>query len=237
MHTLLTLEGLEECQVLERLNRFVVRVRVGASYSLAHNTNTGRLADVLVPGRLALCRRRRGRGKTSYSLDAVEYNGGFAIVNTVLQEEAFQRAVSENLVPPLKDCRLLARRPRLGSTFLDFLMDCGGVETFVEVKSAILRAADGYAMYPDCPSARGRRHVQLLRQVAARGYGAVLVFIAGFPGARGFRPNRSVDPKLAEEIAAAIREGVIVHAVGIAGFRVNNVLRVVLYRESLPVEL
>ncbi len=88
-----------ECRILRRVNRFVVEVEAGGEQVLAHNTNTGRLLDVLVPGRLGLCRPLEKPGKTRYRLFAVEYAGGFAVIDTRLQEEAFARAVELGLIP------------------------------------------------------------------------------------------------------------------------------------------
>ena len=107
----------------------------------------------------------------------------------------------------------------------------------VELKSAVLREPDGYASYPDCPSPRGRRHVETLMELAARGLRAILVVVAGVTGARGFRPNWRVDPALARLVARAAREGVEVRAVGLDATYTRGVLGVRMYSASLPVDL
>jgi hypothetical protein len=43
------------CRIVERLNRFVVKVEVGGDYYRAHLNNTGKLSEFLIKGRKAFC--------------------------------------------------------------------------------------------------------------------------------------------------------------------------------------
>lgn len=202
------------CTLKGRLNRFVVEALVDGRVERLHNTNTGRLSDVLIPGRACLA-YRIGGPKLSYRLAAVEYGGGYALVDTTLQARAFEEAAASGLLPWLRGCRVAGRNPRVPAGMLDYRLDCGGVEVLVELKSAVMRGPRGEAMYPDCPTDRGYRHVRWMAEARARGARVLLAFIAAFPAARCFKPNFEADPRTARAIVDAWRSGVEVRALSL----------------------
>jgi sugar fermentation stimulation protein A len=227
------------CWVRRRVNRFVVEVVFGdGGVGRVHLNNTGRLVGVLVEGRRAACTRVSRPGRYRLRLSFVEYgccDGGLAVVDTGLQERAFAAAVEAGLLPWLRGCRVVARGPRVGGSRLDYRLDCGGVEVLVETKSAVLASGDCLALYPDCPTGRGRRHMLELTGLAAEGRRAVVVFVAGFPGARGFRPNEEADPGLARALRRAVEAGVEARSIGLCYSPGEG--GVVLYSADLPVLL
>ncbi len=233
LETLLRVHGHVECIVLERLNRFVVRVAVGGTVEKAYINNTGRLHDILVYGRLGYCLPGRG-ARTRYRLFAVKDRDGAALIDTRMQMEAFEKALEENMLPWLHGCRLISRNPRLGESVLDYLVECNGEEVYVELKSAVLRLGDA-ASYPDCPSLRGRRHIRELINHARTGGRALLVFVAALPEPRYFTPNREADPVIAQLVVEAIEAGVGVHAIALH-YRPRE-KAVVLEKPDLPIRL
>jgi len=79
-----------------------------------------------------------------------------ALIDNQLQMKAFEKSLEANLIPWLLGCHILKRNAKLGASRIDYLLDCNGKKVYLEVKSAVLREGD-YAMYPDCPSDRGRK--------------------------------------------------------------------------------
>jgi len=220
------------CIVVKRLNRFVVLARTPWGEERVHINNTGRLVGVLREGAPGFCRPLRRPRKLRYRLFSVEYHGGYAIIDTGLQEEAFAEAVRRGVLPWLRGCSVSRRAPRIGGLMLDYELSCGGRSVFVETKSAVLEV-DGLAAYPDCPSERGREHIRLLMSLAGSGVRVVLVFIAAFPSARGFMPYAEGDPVIADLVAEAVRRGVEVRSIGL---EYNPGMgAVVLYSPDLPV--
>jgi len=202
------------CRILERLNRFVVLVEVQGRQSRAHINNTGGLQEFLIRGREAFCFKTPGKGKTDYRLFAVKEKKTGALIDTQLQMKAFERAWEMDLLLWLRKCRLIRRNAQLGNSLIDYLFDCRGHHLYLEVKSAVLKEGD-FAMYPDCPSLRGQRHVEDLIDWA-RGEGrAMVVFVAALPGVKAFKPNRSADPRICELLAKAQRRGVKIKALGL----------------------
>ncbi len=232
MLKLLKLDGLVECRVVGRVGRFVVTVEVGGMSALAHLTNTGRLAEYLVPGRRGLC-TTIGGPRLRYRLVAVEDVGGYAIVDTLTQSRVFEHLVSGGLLPWLSPaCRVSRRNFRLGSEVVDYALECPEGPRLVELKSAVLRIGR-YASYPDCPTARGRRQVRALAD-SARVYRPLVVFTASLPGVSAFKPNRSGDPEMPGVLKHALERGVELRAVS---FYLADDGWVVLENADLPVEL
>jgi sugar fermentation stimulation protein A len=231
---LFSLEGVVECSIVRRLNRFVILVKRDGREYLAHTNNTSRLRGFLEEGRRAYCLPRSG-GKTQYRLVAVECPGyrEAALIDTGLQMRGFEKAVEKDVIPWLRGCRVVSRNPRVGSSLLDYLLRCGSEEVYVEVKSATLRLPGDLAAYPDPASMRGRRHVEELTRLAESGRKALLVFIAGIPGAQGLTLYREADPVLPGLVKRAIEKGVVVKAVAMS-FDPRGA-RIVLYSVDLPV--
>ena len=133
-------------------------------------------------------------------------------MDTALQNTVFAKAVQAGVIPWLKGCSVINRNPLVNGVRLDFLLKCRELEVLVETKSAVLRGPNGEAMYPDCPSARGRKHVRTLIELASAGRRTAFVFIAALPGVRCFKPYREGDPVMEALIADAIKRGVEVRS-------------------------
>lgn len=235
-HVLLRLSNVRECVIRKRLNRFVVEAFMDGRVERLHNTNTGRLLDLLVEGRRCLAEPINGR-KLRWRLTAVEddkYTGAWDIVNTLVQNRAFEAAVEQSVLPYARGCKILSRNPRVGSSILDYLLMCGGRPVYIETKSAVLRGPNDEAMYPDCPTTRGIRHVKELIGLVKDGNRVLLVFIAAMPGPRCFRPYEEGDPELAAWLGEALREGVLVKALSIHGLMMTGELVIVLENPELP---
>jgi len=212
---LLTLEDLTKCRIIERLNRFVVSVDIDGLRYRAHVNNTGRLEGFLEPGLVGYCLRREGGGRTTHRLLAIADGGSAALIDTALQMRAFEGAVRRNLIPWLDGAVVIRRNARLGASLLDYLLARDGRDVYLEVKSAVLRNGD-YAMYPDCPTARGLRHIKELAWHVRAGGEAILLFVAALPRVKAFRPNIAADVALYRELIKAQEWGVELRAVRMA---------------------
>jgi len=231
---LLTIDGPSQCRIVARLNRFVVEVQLGERHLRASTNNTGRLVDFITPGRKAYCRNHSRPSSTDFSLFAVEDSPAAALIDTQLQMRAFERAVFLGHIPWLAGSGVMRRNAALGDSVIDYLFEAGGEEVFLEVKSAVLR--DGkYAMYPDCPTARGRRHIRGLTEYVQRGGKALVVFVAALPRVSAFKPDRQADPELYGLLVDASRAGVGVKALNIIYEPGDSTVHLV--NPDLPVEL
>ncbi len=214
MTTVLARLPVVECVFARRLNRFVAEAVIQGRVERLHVTNTGRLHDHLVPGRECLAARIRGR-KLSYRLVAVRDGPAYAVIDTRTQSRAFEEAVERGLLCFLRGCRIAGREPRHGGGRLDYELECPGGRVLVETKSAVLRGPRGEAMYPDCPTDRGLRHILGVMELNARGTPAALVFIAAMPGARCFKPYREGDERVYEALSRALARGTPIYSFSI----------------------
>jgi sugar fermentation stimulation protein A len=240
---LISIPRFVECVVEGRLNRFVVAVRYGKESKLAHINNTGRLLELLVKGREVACLpwnawngktslRKTSYRRTSFRLFAVREEKGWALIDTQFQMRAFEKAVEDHRIAWLKGYRLVRRNPHLGDSVLDYLLgkEQGPAELFLETKSAVLREGE-VALYPDCPTMRGQRHVRALMEHAARGGQGAICFVAALPGITAFMPSVAGDPVVTALIMQSRSAGVDVRAVAMH-FDGNGIL---LDNPNLPV--
>lgn len=210
---ILNLQNPIECHIINRLNRFVLEIQLRGNYYQAYINNTGRLYQFLIQGRKGFCVSNE-KGKTGYKLFAVREGNLGAIVDTQLQMKAFEKSLEMELIPWLKGCRVLKRNARLRNSLIDYLLECNGEEVYLEVKSAVLREGQ-YAMYPDCPSLRGRKHVKELINHLQKGGKGIILFVAALPEVKAFRPNSSADPELYKLLIEAYHTGVKIKSIGI----------------------
>jgi len=231
---ILTVERPLSCRVVGRVNRFVVTVRPQGRCSRAYINNTGRMYQFLVSGREGFCTAHEKPRKTDVQLFSVEEGNLGAIVDTRLQMRAFEEALRMELIPWLRGCRLLKRDARLGDSRIDYLLQCDGEEVYLEVKSAVLREGH-HAMYPDCPSCRGKRHIRELTHHVRQGGRATILFIAALPNVEAFKPNRAADPGLYQSLVAAHDAGVRIKSIGML-YRPED-CSICLYDSDLAVHL
>ena len=211
---LMAVHDVFEGTVIGRLNRFVVEVRSGSRRLCASINNTGGLLDFLTPGRKAFLLPHLKHLKTDCSLFAVEESMGAALIDTQLQMRAFESALRAQRIDWLGDHCIVARNARLGRSVVDYLLRSDDGEAYLEVKSAVLKEGK-YAMYPDCPTAGGRRHVAELTGHVGRGGRAYILLTAALPGGAAFKPSATRDPELCRLLAAAQRSGVALKAINI----------------------
>lgn len=217
--------------IVKRVNRFVVEVEFRGIRERVHINNTGRLEEYIVKGRRAFLRPLKNLKKTSYRLFAIEEKGSGALIDTQLQMDAFLSAHEMGLIPWLEGYKLLERNPKLGNSVLDFLFG-NGEPLYIEVKSAVLREGN-YAKYPDCPTLRGRRHIEELIEASRCGNKTGIVFIAALKDVEAFSPHDKEDSEIRKLLICALKAGVIVKAVGI--FYNPSTSEVILYTPDLPV--
>ena len=223
-----------ECRIIERLNRFVAKVQIGNNYYRAHLNNTGRLQEFLIKNRKAFCFKKGKLNKTDCRLFAIEERGLGALIDTQLQMKAFENSVESGIIPWLKDCPILRRNARLDTSLIDYLLDCKRKEVYLEVKSAVLREGE-YAMYPDCPSLRGQKHIKELADHARKGGKGIILFMAALSEVDAFKPNKSADPELFKLLKESYFAGVETRAIGLYYNPADSY--VYLYNPDLKVDL
>lgn len=206
--------NVHEGRFLRRLNRFVAEVEIGGEVRRVHVKNTGRCAELLVPGYRVYLERSGAPGrKTEYDLVAVEKQtpGGAKLVN--MDSMAPNRAAAEWLAAAkLGKLENLRAEASVGDSRFDFCAEQGGRPVAVEVKGCTLEA-EGVARFPDAPTLRGLKHVRGLTALAGAGWRCALLVVVQMKGVREFRPNWDTQPEFGRALAAARAAGVEILAV------------------------
>ncbi len=188
-----------EAYFLERVNRFVVRAATAEGELRLHLPNTGRL-EWLQPGALLRYLPRTG-GRTRGRVLLAREGKVWALLDSSYAEAALPALVAG------WGWRYLSAQPRVAGSRLDALVrDAEGGERLLEMKSAT-RVAGGTACFPDAPSLRARKHLEIL---TARG--GVLLFAVLRADARRFSPC-AVDPEFGAALCRALEAGLRVRAV------------------------
>lgn len=198
---------------VERPNRFVARVfREGGGEAVCHVKNTGRCAELLLPGRTVyLSESGNPLRKTRYDLVAVEKlreGGAPLLVN--LDSQAPNQVAAEWLPESGLFPRgsVFRREAPFGNSRFDFMVqEPSGRRSFLEVKGVTLEA-DGVASFPDAPTERGAKHLHELAECRRQGFGAYLLFVVQMKEMREVRPDDARDPAFGKALRQAAGAGV-----------------------------
>jgi sugar fermentation stimulation protein A len=205
--------GWVEGRFLARDNRFRVTVEIDGVEAKAHLPNSGRLGELLVPGRRAMLLERYAPGRqTRYDLALVQLEGQWISVDARLPNDLVEEALDSDSLPSLSGYTTRRREVGFGASRLDFLLQADGRRPcLLEVKSVTL-VLDGLACFPEAVTARGRRHVNELAEALAAGYRAMVLFVVQRADAEGMRPHDESDPRFGQVLRQAARRGVEVEA-------------------------
>lgn len=195
--------NIQLARFLSRENRFVAQVELeNGVRETVHVKNTGRCAELLVPGyTVALTDAWTPGRKTRFDLVAAQ-KPGLGWVN--IDSQAPNIAMGEWL--RTQDYDLIKPEARLGASRIDFYLEREGKPAWMEVKGCTLEL-EGVGYFPDAPTERGRKHLLELME-AAKTAGAVIAFVIPMPGVREVYANRKTDPKFAETLDLVSRNGV-----------------------------
>jgi len=227
------LPDLTPATFVKRNNRFSAGVRLdGGGLATAHVPTTGRLTGVLRPGcRVWLIPADNPNQKTPYTMALAELeNEGLCSINANLANRLFDEAVENGSLETFK-YPIIESEVSFGKSRLDFRLSDGNQACWVEVKS-VTYVEDGIGRFPDAPTARGRKHLGELANLAASGYRASVVFIAQREDARKFAPFEEIDPDFAETLRQVKGKGVEIHA-----YRCQVSTEHVEIVQALPVDL
>ena len=199
---------------LVRENRFRARVRLADREVAAHVPNSGRLSELLVPGRPVLLAEARAPHRvTDYDLSMVKLPHTLVSVDARLPNDLFQEAFENGALAQFAGLTLARREVRYGESRLDFVLKAEGRADpcFVEVKSVTL-VQEGIARFPDAATVRGSRHLRELESACREGARAAVVFVIQREDARAFAPHDESDPLFVEGLREVAAAGVEVYA-------------------------
>jgi sugar fermentation stimulation protein A len=177
---------MKEAVFIERHNRFVGLAKVEGRAVHVYIPNTGRLTELLLPGRKVIL--VPSTGVYAWKLLYVIYNNRPVLIDSISSNRIFHGLLNTGAVPGMEEYAVVRREPPYGNHRFDYLMRGPRGEFFAELKSCTL-AWNGVAAFPDAVSARATEHVRALAE-SGRG---MLIFLILHEKVSRFFPNYHTD--------------------------------------------
>lgn len=197
---------------LRRLNRFAALVLLDGQETLVHVANSGRMRELLEPGRpMLLAPQGRDGRKTAYDLALVDLGHTLVSADARLPTHLVQEAILEKRLAPFQGFTTVKPETTYGGSRLDFCLSNASRKCLLEVKSVTL-VEDDIGLFPDAPTSRGTRHLRALVRALSEGYRASVVFVIQREDAHSFAPNHKADPLFSATLHQAIATGVEAYA-------------------------
>ncbi|HBU94519.1 DNA/RNA nuclease SfsA [Leclercia adecarboxylata] len=229
--------ALQPATLVQRYKRFLADVVTPEGVALTlHCPNTGAMTGCATPGDTVWYSTSHNiKRKYPHTWEITQTAGGeYICVNTLRANQLVKEAISLDLIPELRGYNSLKTEVKYGAenSRIDFLLQAEDQpECYIEVKSVTLADRDnGY--FPDAVTLRGQKHLRELISVAAEGKRAVLFFAVLHSAIGKFSPARHIDPKYAQLLNEAQKQGVEVLAYK-AELSADNIT----LRSALPVTL
>lgn len=136
-------------------------------------------------------------------------------INTLRANKLAEEALRAGIISELKNISHISKEPRISpQSRLDFVLTQEDASAcFVEVKSVTLKRKN-YAEFPDAKTARGLKHLDILRRLRQQGSRSLLLFIVQRQDCSHMRTASDIDPAYASALRLAASEGVEIYAYG-----------------------
>lgn len=209
--------ALQHATLIQRYKRFLADVVTPEGEHLTlHCPNTGAMTGCATPGdRVWYSTSLNPKRKYAHTWEITEtQQGAFICVNTQRANTLVKESIDAGLIPELTGYSVIKGEVKYGEegSRIDFMLQADDrPECYIEVKSVTLADKDnGY--FPDAVTLRGQKHLRELMSVAAAGKRAVLLFAVLHSAIERFSPARHIDPKYAQLLNEAQKQGVEVFA-------------------------
>lgn len=153
--------------------------------------------------------------KYRHTWEIVEVERVMVGINTGLPNALVAEAIGDGTIGELAGYSSVRREVAFGEegSRVDLLLEGPGREPcYVEVKNVTAAASRGVALFPDCVSARGAKHLRELMRIKASGMRPVQVFCVQRGDVNEVRPADGIDFEYGRLLREAIAAGVEVLA-------------------------
>jgi sugar fermentation stimulation protein A len=200
--------------LIKRYKRFFADIELDSGEVItAHCPNTGPMTGIYIPGnRVQVSRSDSPTRKLPHTWELIEVNDvepTWVGVNTALPNRVVRSALEARLFPELGEYDQIQGEVVYGldkKSRIDFLLTGPQIRpTYVEVKNTTWTAGR-LALFPDCVTTRGQKHLKELTEILPGARSLMLYFIN-----RGdcthFSPGDQADPTYGLLLRAAIAQG------------------------------
>ena len=210
---------LVEGRLIRRYKRFLADVQLPGGVITASCPNTGSMMGCAEPGsRVWLSEHDSPSRKYRHMWQIVEVGGAKPVmvgINTGLPNALVEEAITDGTIGELKGYGTLRREVPYGeeASRVDIVLESPRRKAcYVEVKNVTAAASRGIALFPDCVSERGSRHLRELMRLKAAGLRPVQLYCVQRGDVREVRPADAIDPEYGRTLREAIDAGIEVLA-------------------------
>ena len=199
-------ERIEKAVFLERPNRFIAYTELNGRKETVHVKNTGRCAELLVPGASVYIQRSANPDrKTKWDLISVEKGERMINMDSQIPNRLVEEWIRGGHL--FRDVTLVRPETTYGNSRFDLYVEAEGKRIFIEVKGVTLEE-NGVCRFPDAPSERAVKHLEELILAKQEGYETYVFFVIQMKDVRYFTPNTDTHPVFAEALRRAAAAGV-----------------------------
>ncbi len=197
--------------LIRRYKRFLADIRLEDGRAVtAHCANPGAMLGVTDPGLpVWVLEASDPKRKLGWSWELVRTEGTLLGVNTAAPNRLVPEALARGGIAELRGYETVRREVAYGlGSRVDLLLSAPGRPIcYLEIKNVHLRRRD-WAVFPDCVTARGARHMAELAQMVRAGHRAVVLFVVQRGDCREFRVAGDLDPAYNRAFETARAAGV-----------------------------
>jgi sugar fermentation stimulation protein A len=209
---------LVEGRLIRRYKRFLADVQLAGEVVTAACPNTGSMMGCAEPGsRVWLSEHDSPTRKYRHTWELVEVKGSKPVIvgiNTLKPNALVAEAIAAGAIPELAGYANVRREVAFGEerSRIDFVLEGDSGPCYVEVKNVTAAASKGVALFPDCVSERGARHLRELMRLKAAGFRPVQLYCVQRGDVNEVRPADGIDHEYGRTLREAIAAGVEVLA-------------------------
>ena len=208
--------SLVEGRLLRRYKRFLADVQLPEGVITASCPNTGSLMGCCDAGnRVWLSESDSATRKYRHTWELVEVGKTLIGINTGLPNALVREAIEAGTIAELAGYTSIRREVAYGEegSRVDLVLESADrPPCYVEVKNVTAAANRGVALFPDCVSERGTRHLRELVRLKAQGLRPVQLYCVQRGDVKEVRPADGIDYEYGQALREAIRAGVEVLA-------------------------
>jgi len=201
--------SLTRATLLRRYKRFLADVVLAdGSESTIHCPNPGAMTGLATPG--ATLWLAPGKAKLPWSWELTEVDGLPVGINANRANAIVADALGRGAIPELADYPHWRREVPCGpGSRIDFLLTGPDrPDLYLEIKNVHLCRIGGLAEFPDCPTARGARHLHELTARVAEGHHAAMLFVVQRMDCNRLSLAEDIDPAYGQAFRRAQAAGV-----------------------------
>jgi sugar fermentation stimulation protein A len=208
--------ALVEGRLIRRYKRFLADVQLAQGVITAACPNTGSMMGCAEAGnRVWLSESDSATRKYRHTWELVEVGKTLVGINTGLPNALVHEAIEGGAIPELAGYASIRREVPFGEerSRVDLLLEGEGrAPCYVEVKNVTAAVHRGVALFPDCVTDRGARHLRELIRLKAAGLRPVQLYCVQRGDVKEVRPADGIDVEYGRMLREAIAAGVEVMA-------------------------